>query len=149
MNQLDDKQYVELGIGLEKYALPIQEIFEIIKMQTVTTIPNSQPHMLGVINLRGHIVPVISTRYAFGLGEVEPCKTTRIVIIRNGDDMAGIVVDSVYRIVTLTDMQPAPEDMVTRNSSLLAGIGETSDGFLGVLRLDPLLRAGSAESFVL
>lgn len=130
---------MELGIDAEKYALPINQILEIIKMQPVTSIPNSRPHVIGVINLRGHIVPVVSTRSVFGLVDVVATKTTRIVVVRNGDDMAGIVVDSVDRIVTLSDIQPTPDELHAADASLLAGIGHTSDGFLGVLRLEPLV----------
>ncbi|WP_311764998.1 chemotaxis protein CheW [Paenibacillus agricola] len=73
-------QYIEVGIGKEKYALRIDNIHEIIKMLDITEIPNSKSYVKGVINLRGKIVPIISLRNRFGLVEESNTKSTRIVV---------------------------------------------------------------------
>jgi len=69
METTQRNQYIEVRIGKERYALGIQDIHEIIKMQDVTEIPNSKPYLKGVINLRGKIVSIISLRNRFGLSE--------------------------------------------------------------------------------
>lgn len=63
------EQYIVIELGAEKYALKISEVYEIIKMQKITAIPNSKTFLEGITNIRGKIVPIISLRKRFHLGE--------------------------------------------------------------------------------
>ncbi|HEY8528515.1 MAG TPA: chemotaxis protein CheW [Paenibacillaceae bacterium] len=139
MASLGREQYVEVVIGKERYALKIYDIHEIIKMQPVTEIPNSKPHVKGVINLRGKIVPIVSLRHRFGLPEEPYTKSTRIVVVNHADEMVGIVVDRVNRVVTFSDIQPPPERVGSVHGSYFSGIGTTDDGLVSILKLDQIL----------
>jgi purine-binding chemotaxis protein CheW len=139
MQVTDQEQFVEFGIDNEQYAIRIQDIYEIIKMQQITQIPNAMPYVKGVINLRGKIVPVISLRYLFGLADKESSKTTRIVVVHHREDSIGIIVDRVNKVTTFSDVQPPPEHVGGIDGNFFTGIGLTADGLVGILKLDEVL----------
>jgi purine-binding chemotaxis protein CheW len=139
MQVTGQEQYVEFGIENEQYAIRIQDIHEIIKIQGITQIPNVLPYVKGVINLRGKIVPVISLRNLFQLGEKEYTKTTRIVVVHHKEDTVGIIVDRVNKVATFSDLQPPPPRVGGIDGNFFVGIGVTESGLVGILKLDEVL----------
>ncbi|WP_274365973.1 chemotaxis protein CheW [Paenibacillus thermotolerans] len=134
-----NEQYVEFGIENEQYAIRIEEINEIIKMQDVTQVPNVMPYVKGVINLRGKIVPIISLRSLFRLPEREYTKTTRIVVVRHKEEQIGIIVDYVNKVATFKDIQAPPERVGGIEGNFFVGLGLTDSGLVGILKLDEVL----------
>lgn len=135
------EQFVEIQIGQEMYALPILDIFEIIRMQDITHLPNSKKNVIGVINLRGRIISVVSLRQLLGLIELEYTKSTRIVVVNYHEDMAAMIVDGVSQVITISEIQPAPENSGAKK--LLRGIGQNGNSLVSILDLEKLLQ----ESF--
>ncbi len=140
MEATRQEQYIEAGIGKEKYALRINDIHEIIKMQDITEIPNSKPYVKGVINLRGKIVPIISLRNRFGLPEQADTKLTRIIVVNYADEMVGIVVDRVNQVTTFADVQAPPDRIGGVQGSYFTGIGRTDAGLVSILKLDQVFQ---------
>ena len=64
---LETFQYIVIRLGEEQYGIDIKYIDNIVRMQKVTRVPKTQPYFIGVINLRGEIIPVMSLRRRFGL----------------------------------------------------------------------------------
>jgi purine-binding chemotaxis protein CheW len=139
MQATDQEQYVEFGVENEQYAIRIQDIHEIIKMQDITQVPNVGPYLKGVINLRGKIIPVISLRNLFSLPEKQYSKTTRIVVVHHREDTVGIIVDSVNKVSTFSDIQPPPERVGGIDGNYFVGIGLAQGGLVGILKLDQVL----------
>jgi purine-binding chemotaxis protein CheW len=139
MQVIEHAQYVEFGIGNEQYAIRIQDIHEIIKIQGITHIPNVMPYVKGVINLRGKIVPVINLRHLFQLLEKEHTKLTRIVVVHHQEDTVGIIVDRVNKVTTFTDFQPPPAHVEGIDGNFFVSIGITDGGLVGILKLDEIL----------
>lgn len=134
-----DVQYVVLELGEEKYALRIFDIHEVIKMQKITEVPNSKPYLLGVINLRGKIVPVVSLRKRFGLAEVPVTTTTRIVVVNIQEEIIGIVVDGVSKVTTFTEIQPPSEIVSGVDGIYLEGMGKSEEGLVSILNMNQIL----------
>jgi purine-binding chemotaxis protein CheW len=139
MQVTQNEQYVEFGIEREHYAIGIQDIHEIIKIQDITQIPNVKLYVKGVINLRGKIIPVISMRNLFQLEEKEHSKHTRIVVVHHQEDTVGIIVDSVNKVTTFSDIQPPPDRAGGVDGSFFVGIGLTDNGLVGILKMDEVL----------
>jgi purine-binding chemotaxis protein CheW len=139
MQVTQQEQYVEFGIESERYAIRIQDIHEIIKIQDITQIPNVKHYVKGVISLRGKIVPVISLRNLFQLEDKEYSKHTRIVVVHHQEDTAGIIVDSVNKVTSFSDIQPPPNSVGGIDGSFFVGIGLTDNGLIGILKLDEVL----------
>lgn len=133
------EQYIEFGIDSEQYAIRIQDVHEIIKMQDITQIPNVMPYVKGVINLRGKIVPIISLRNLFNLHENEYSKTTRIIVVHHQEDKVGIIVDRVNKVAVFNNIEPPPDRVGGIDGNYFAGIGLTNNGLVGILKLDEVL----------
>ncbi|WP_026974156.1 chemotaxis protein CheW [Alicyclobacillus contaminans] len=134
-----ENQYVVIELGQEKYAIRIHDVYEVIKMQTITELPNTVSFFEGVINLRGKIVPVISLRKRFGMEEAPVTKSTRIVVVNRDEEQVGIVVDGVTRVTTFTDIQPPPNDFSAVDVSYLSGIGHSEHGLISLLNIPQIL----------
>lgn len=134
------RQYIEIRVGTERLALPIGDIHEIIRVQPLTTVPNSKPYLIGVINLRGQVAPIVSLRKRFGLPEEPPTPSTRIVVVAYQDSMIGLTVDQVYQVASFDDIQPPPERAGGADSGFIEAIGNSGTELVGILRLDRLLQ---------
>ncbi|MFD0714232.1 chemotaxis protein CheW [Paenibacillus sp. GCM10027626] len=139
MGTLQQEQYIEMTVGEELYAVRIEEIHEIIKMQTVTEIPHCKSYVKGVINLRGKVVPVISFRHMFGLPEQPDTKATRIVVVKHREESVGIIVDQVNKVTTFPDIQPPPDHVGGVSGANFTGIGLHGQKLVGILKLDEVL----------
>jgi len=136
---VQQEQYIEMTVGDELYAIRIEEIHEIIKMQAVTEIPHCRSYVKGVINLRGKVVPVISFRHLFGLHEQPDTKATRIVIVKHREESVGIIVDQVNKVTTFADIQPPPDHVGGVSGAYFTGIGLREEKLVGILKLDEVL----------
>lgn len=133
---VDEIQYIVVKLGDEKYGIDISNVDNIVRMQRITRVPKSQPYYVGVINLRGEVVPIMSLRRRFGLEDDVYSAATRIIIIRLEDQsMIGFVVDEVQEVVNLdpaTIEKPAFK-LDEENASFLAGIGKEGEELISLL----------------
>lgn len=122
-------------VGDEEYAVDILEIQEIIKVPIITDVPRTGRKVLGIISLRGVIVPVLDLRRALSLGEAPVARTSRILVLRADGDPIGVLVDRVTSVVRLEReaIEPMPRSMARESSELLRGVGRIGDRLLIVL----------------
>lgn len=139
------EQYIQFGIDQEHYAIHIAQIHEIIKTQDIHKIPNVKPYIKGVINLRGQIIPVISLRHLFGLGDDEFTKTTRIIVVHHMEERVGIIVDRVDKVTTFDDIQPPPDRIGEINKANFSGVSIQGGTVIGILKLDQVLKQEGGE----
>jgi len=96
-------QLMTLQVGDEYFAVDIQAVAEIRQWESLTRLPNSAPHVLGVINMRGDVVPLIDMRILLGVGEATYLPTTVVLVLTgkrsNGKRTLGFVVDSVHDVI--------------------------------------------------
>ncbi len=102
-------QLVSFKLDSEEYAIHVLKVIEVIHMSKVTRVPNAPGFVKGVINLRGKVIPIISLRSRFNLGEVEYAKKTRIMIIDVAGTLMGFIVDAVSEVIRI----PAGEIQIT------------------------------------
>lgn len=103
-------QLVSFELGGEQYGVDVLSVREIIRMATITKMPNTEDYVDGIINLRGTVVPIISLRKRFGLCESEQDHNSRILVMEVGDGMTGFVVDGVSEVIRIhsSEIQPPP-----------------------------------------
>lgn len=131
-------KYLTFQVVDEEYAVPVQQVREIISVGPVTQLPNLPAHMKGVLNLRGSVVPVVDMRIKYGLPVVDYTDRTSIVVLElEGESdkvLMGIVVDGVCdvaRIKPQTIFAPPPcGDALVGDS--VSGVS-TEDGHVRVL----------------
>lgn len=133
LESVEEVQYIVVKLGDEQYGIDISNVDNIVRMTRITRVPKSQNYYVGVINLRGEVVPVMSLRKRFGVEDDVYTNATRIIIIRLEDQsMIGFVVDEVQEVVNLntkTIEKPAFK-LDEKKASFLAGIGKKEDDSL-------------------
>lgn len=139
MSVVGEEQLVVFQLGEQKYALPIQETHEIIRMTDVTRIPNASYYLEGIINLRGTILPVINLNRRLGLPEKPVDEETRIVVVENNDQQVGMIVDSVLEVGRYNQSEIEPANMVGSNSEYLRGVVKKDDQLWLLLDLNVVL----------
>lgn len=138
----EERQYIVVKLGGEQYGIDIAYIDNIVRMSRITRVPKSQPYYVGVINLRGEVVPIMSLRRRFGLENDEYTATTRIIIIRMEDQsLVGFVVDEVCEVVNIDlRMIEKPTFKLDENkASYLAGIGKNDENLISLLDIQAVI----------
>jgi len=134
-------QLVGFIVGEEEYAIPILNIQEIIKPIEFTRVPSTPSFVLGAFNLRGNVIPLIDLRIKFSLPSQNETSDTRYIVMKEGDNIAGFVIDKLTEAIRLTDKQiePAPET-IKKEKGVISGIGKRKDSILTILKVDVLLK---------
>ena len=105
MPDLRAGKYLVFHLGTEEFGIRVTKVREIMGVQDITAMPQMPPHVKGVINLRGKVIPVIDLRTKFALPQIEYTQRTCIIVVQvqgNGFSvLAGIVVDGVAEVLTL------------------------------------------------
>lgn len=132
-------------LGAEEYGLDILAVQEIRRYETPTRIANAPMHMLGVMNLRGVIVPIVDLRHLLGLRAENDTNTVTVVVNLAGRTV-GLVVDAVSDVVALTaeQIQPRPSFGSQVDADFINGLAQlrTAEGqrLLLLVDLPTLLR---------
>ncbi len=113
------RQVVVFEIGSEEYAAPIEQIHEVVKTPKITLVPNGQAFVVGVMNLRGQIVPVIDLEKLFNLPEAESGDIAAQHIIVSEDashTLFGVSVDRVLEVLRIPEgaIKPTPKMVAAR-----------------------------------
>ncbi len=141
VDQLDDVvQLVGFVIGDEEYAVPILSIQEIIKPFPWTRVPQVPKYVLGVFNLRGSVIPLIDLRTKFGLPPKKQSEDTRFIVMRNGSDVAGFVIDRLTMAIRIKKENVGPPpDTVNGDDTIIDGVGKQADKIITILKVNKLL----------
>lgn len=139
------RQLITFEIADRCLAIDIMAIREIRAWSPTSPLPNVPPHVMGLVNLRGVVLPVIDLSQRLGWGTTEPSGRHVIIVVRIGEQLQGIVVDAVSDIVTLDQavIQPVPDVGEAAAASYLDGIATTDDRLIMVLGLDRLVESGA------
>jgi purine-binding chemotaxis protein CheW len=138
------RKVLTFSLGGEVYGVDILRVKEIRGWSPVTRIPQSPGHLLGVLNLRGVIVPVVDLRVRFGVGAAEfNALTVTIVLSLNVDGVPkefGMVVDSVRDVVDLApaNIRPAPEVGGAQGNEFIEAIATHEEQMLILLNAESL-----------
>jgi len=130
-------QLVSFRVDSEEYGIDILKVQEIIRTVEITRVPRAPHYILGVINLRGKIIPVIDLRQRFGLEACAHDKDTRIVVVDVDGNIVGMVVDAVSEILRLPSgrVVPPPDAAVSTDSDYIAAVAKLDDRLLILLDL--------------
>ncbi len=124
----DYEHLVGFIIGSEEFAVDIHLVKEIIDVPDITRVPNAPAHVLGVINLRGQIVPVIDLRIKFNLpyAPSENEEEKKIVVVETDDKVVGIMVDAVTHVLRIPSSTIEPPHGVVGGfeAEYIDGIGK-------------------------
>jgi len=131
---------VTFTLGEDVYGIDIMSLREIRVWAETTSLPNTPDFVMGVVNLRGVIVPVFDLRGRFGRGMTTPTKTHAVIIVAIDSRTVGILVDSVSDIIELNDDQirPVPEMEHKQESAFLSGLATVNGQMVSMIATEPL-----------
>ncbi len=135
-------QWVIFTLGPEEYAVKATQVQEIARLSTFTHVPGMPSFIKGVINLRGKIVPILDLKSRFRIDEGKKNEaSTRIVISLVGEQLIGLVVDSVSGVVRIAASQidPIPATLPKVDAEYLVGVGKLENRLVVLLNLDRML----------
>jgi len=139
------RQYLAFHLGDEEYALDIKQISEIIKVREFTDIPRAPGFILGIISLRGVVVPVFDLSCRLNLGVSELMPTTRIVVCQHEDVIVGLLVDTINQVVNLIDdeVEPPPGVLSGLDREMVSGLGRYQGRMVILLNIESVLDVAS------
>lgn len=134
-------QWVTFRLCNETYGINVMQVKEVLRYTEIAPVPGAPPFVLGIINLRGSVVTVIDTNSRFGLASSEITDDTRIVIIESGDQVIGILVESVAEVVYLrqSEIESAPNAGTDESAKFIQGVSNRNGVLLILVDLNKLL----------
>lgn len=147
MTPLDEKgqakqlEFVTLVAGGQNFCIEITQIREIRRWTPVTILPHSPNHVLGVINLRGAVIPIIDLAAKLGFERISPTERHVIIITAIEESIVGLLVESVSEILGVSsemvrETPRSPEDATTR---AILGVIAVGDDMTKVINLTALI----------
>lgn len=135
------RQWVTFRLGPQEYGVPVEAVQEVLRVPEIAPVPGAPAAMLGVMNLRGSIVPVIDGRSRFALPAIEPDDRRRVLVLHLDAQPCGMLVDRVADVVDLADddIQPMSAVDAREPNSPVSGVAYRGDGFVVLIDTGSLL----------
>ncbi|MFH1811018.1 MAG: chemotaxis protein CheW [Pseudomonadota bacterium] len=140
----DSTRYLTCRVGSEEYGVELSRTREILKPLKLTPVPRAPAEVLGVISLRGQVLPVVDlTQRLGGQATPQPLRTERYVVLQLQGDLLCIRVDAVSGVVGFgaAEIEPPPKKVRGLDSDAVAGIGRIDERMIILLRIEELVHA--------
>jgi purine-binding chemotaxis protein CheW len=145
-------KYLMLQLDTEEYGIRVLQVREIIGVQDITPVPHTPPHVKGVINLRGKVIPVVDLRLKFGMHPVEATSRACIIVVQVRGSVSttliGLLVDGVCEVTNLAsqDIEDPPEFAGSLPAPFLLGMAKGKGKVRILLDIDEVLGTGDLAS---
>jgi purine-binding chemotaxis protein CheW len=148
-------KYLTFQLGREEYGIGVLHVREIMGLQDITSVPHTPPHVRGVINLRGKVIPVLCLRSRFQMALAEDTARTAIIVVQlqgaAGPMQVGVIVDSVSEVlnVNAADIENTPDFGNGMTTESLLGLAKIKDTVKLLLNIDIILRGAGLNDLSL
>ena len=138
---------ISFQLGDQIYCVDIMAVREIRGWAPCTRMPRSPDHILGVINLRGTVIPVVDVAVRIGLEPANPSERSAIIVIDQGATLFGLLVESVSDMIRIkqSDLQPVPDVLPDAQRSVAKAIVPLEEQMICFLDPEPLIGTDVAE----
>lgn len=137
----DIREFVIFKLKGEHYGIDISNVENIEKLIEITRVPYTQDFIVGVVNLRGIIIPVVDLRKRFGLEAQDNDDETRIIIVHVKDTKIGMIVDASSEVLQLEvgDIDLAPSVKGSYNEEFITHVGKSNGRIIMLVDLEKVL----------
>ena len=148
----ETKSFLSFKLDGENFTIPVMKIMEILEVPKITKVPQSPNFLVGVINLRGAVLPVIDTRIKFGMTPIEFTINTCILVlsIEVNEEVieVGALVDSVSEVFELNtnEIKQTPTLASRYRSDYVQGMIQENDHFIMMLDVDKVFSSNDLDS---
>lgn len=145
--KLSHLKVIVFNLGDEEYAVPVDSVGSIERLQHITYVPNTPAFVKGVINLRGVVTPIIDLRQRFDLEPAEYTERSRIIVVSVEDKEVGMIVDGANDVVDLdvNEIERAPEVVGSVEEDFIQGVAKVENRLLVLLNLERVLATEQFE----
>jgi len=135
------QQLVTYSLGNEKYGIDIVKVQEIIRVPEITRVPQMPDFIEGIINLRGHVIPIIDLRHRFTLGDAPDNADRRIIVVSALNRTLGFIVDTVSHVIKIPvrQIEPPPAIIAGIEREFITGVAMAEGSLIIILDLDKIL----------
>jgi len=133
-------QIVCFKIGNEEYGIDILRVQEILKLPNVTKLPGSLSYILGVIDLRGKVIPIVDLSERFGISSLNENLDKRSIVVEILGKQVGLAIDSVSHVVRVNsvDIDPPPPVVKGIAGKYIVGIAKLKESFVVILDINQI-----------
>jgi purine-binding chemotaxis protein CheW len=137
------QQYVLFALHERDFCVPILQCREIVRVSSITRMPEAPEHVRGVVNLRGRILPVVDTRRCLGIEVAPPTSRSRLLLVEIAGRLLALLVDRVVGILKLPagEIQAPPKTWSIPGCAGMARVGESAIAVLDIEHMLQLLHA--------
>lgn len=134
-------QFVVFTIRDKLCALSIEEVKEIIRMQTITNVPGIKEYIPGMINLRGNIIPVVDLHRRYQMPDTSFTKKTRMIIVQKEGEDIGLIVDEVTMVIDVgaEEIEKTQDLFNSIEKDCYLGFAKINDQLIGILNIQKVL----------
>jgi purine-binding chemotaxis protein CheW len=135
------QQMIIFKVGVEEFAVDIMLVKEVVMMREVTPVPETATFVEGVMNLRGNLVPVLDLRKRLRARRHASGVDQRILIVRYGGKLIGLIVDGTSEVVRIGPemIEPVPDIIREVDAEYVAGIINLNERFITLMNLERAL----------
>ena len=147
IKDLGSLQYVTFSLGEDLFGVEVTRAREILSATPVTTIPQTPEYLLGVINLRGQVVPVVDMRLKLGLSAKQETEDTCIIVVEvhvDGEEIiVGALADAVREVLEIRSdqIEPPPRLGTRLKTEFINGMGKIDEQFMILLNIDKVFNS--------
>ena len=141
-------QIVCFKIGKEDYGIEILKVQEILKLPKITSLPKSIDYIMGVIDLRGKVLPVIALSRRFEIEESDINRSRKAIVVNIKGKEVALAIDSVSSVarVETKDIEPPPPIVKGISGRYIVGIAKVGDDFIVILDIDQIFSADELQT---
>jgi purine-binding chemotaxis protein CheW len=132
-------QLVVFTLDAQLYALPLASVQRVVRMVEVTPLPKAPEIVLGVIDVHGSIIPVMSMRRRFGRSEPEASLNGQLIVADTGTRCVALVVTSVTGVIERTVEEVTEAEKIVPGAQYVEGISKLEDGIVFIHNVDRFL----------
>lgn len=148
-DEIQKEQYMTFKCSDEIYGISIKYVNEIIGLSQITKVPETQDYLIGLINLRGKIIPVIDVRIRFGKEPLEYNDRTCVIVIDVKSTVIGLIVDAIDEVAAFAENEittpPSVSDLAMQAKKYVFGIGRVNGEVKLLLDPDKLINDPEPE----
>ncbi|HKN93193.1 MAG TPA: chemotaxis protein CheW [Thermoleophilaceae bacterium] len=137
-------ELVVFRIDKSEYALPVENVAEILRMVAIAPVPEAPEWLPGVVNLRGKVIPVIDLRTRLGLPRMEAGLNTPIIVAETDGQLVGLVADSVTELLSVPLDSVEPPDARVGDANAVEAVARAGERLLLIFDLERVC-AGSQQ----
>lgn len=140
--ELETLELMGFKLADEEYAIDIMQIKEITIPPELTPIPRAPDYILGILSLRGTILPVFDAKKKIGLPPREWTGRTRIIVVNHGTEPVGLLVDDITSAarIPVPAIEPPPPVLKGVEAEYISGVGRVDDRMLIIMNIEEICK---------